>query len=331
MTNQLEHKEQVLEAVRNLVHAAAVHRELTPAVSEYVRATSLLSVSKLEDWERTIRYEICLESHFKPKLFPLRSRRLLIPWLDCCNRDGYLRENALRSLSEGAPNEFLFAIVLRRLNDWVPQVRAAAREQVSKIAADTKPEHILEALWAILPHLHSWGRLQSEDLEVLMNLLFVADVSSRLASKLIEVPAGPAASILGQTGRKPALDKFLPAISEAAVQPAVRAKAYRSQLEERIVWFEGRKWVWTDIRWCQGRYEPVLGERKIHVYRPFLETLEKAARDSSPVVRRVAGDALVAKLHHIGADAVPIAEILSGDSYPSVAERGKFVLERVEA
>jgi hypothetical protein len=98
-----------------------------------------------------------------------------------------------------------------------------------------------------------------------------------------------------------------------------------------MVWFEGRKWVWTDIRWCEGRYEPVLGERAIQVDQSFLETLRKAARDSSPIVRRVAGNVLMAKLDTIGTDALPIAEMLSQDSYPSVMERGKFALIRLKA
>ncbi|ESA37409.1 hypothetical protein N836_03190 [Leptolyngbya sp. Heron Island J] len=331
MTNQHEDKDRVLDAVRNLAHAANGHLNLVSAVSEYINATSLLSISKLEYWERTFRYEIYVEPHSRSKSFSLREHRLLIPWLDHCNGNGYLREKALRSLREGAPNGFLFAMILRRLNDWVPQVRAAAREHVPQIAANTKPEFILETLWAILPYLHTWGRLQDEDLEVLISLLSIDGIPSRLASKLVEVTAGPAASILGQAGRKPVLDKFLSTISEEAVQPAVRAKAYLSQLEERMVWFEGRKWVWTDIRWCEGRYEPVLGERAIKVNRSFLETLKKAARDSSPVVRRVAGNVLLTKLDSIGTEALPIAEILSKDSYPSVVERGKFVLARLKA
>mgnify|MGYP001800746416 CR=1 FL=1 len=149
MTNQQEDKERVLDAVRNLEHAANGHLNLVSAVSEYIRATSFLSVSKLEYWERIFRYEIYIELHSRSKLFKLRDRRLLIPWLDLCNGDGYLREKALRSLREGAPNGFLFAIVLRRLNDWVPQVRATAREHVPQMAANTKPEYILETLWAI--------------------------------------------------------------------------------------------------------------------------------------------------------------------------------------
>ncbi|MEM6256368.1 MAG: hypothetical protein AAF821_25935 [Cyanobacteria bacterium P01_D01_bin.156] len=182
-----------------------------------------------------------------------------------------------------------------------------------------------------MPHLHTWGRLQNEDLEVLISLLSIDGVPSRLASKLINVTAGPAASILGQAGRKPVLDKFLPTISKEAVQPAVRAKAYLSQLEERIVWFEDRKWVWINIRWCEGRHEPGLGERAITLDRSFLEILKEATRDNSPSVRRVAGNMLIAKLDVIGKDdALPIAKLLSQDSYPSVMERGKFALARLK-
>ena len=53
MKNQQENKERILEAVRNLIRAANIGRNLAPAVSEYVEATSLLSVSNLEYWERT--------------------------------------------------------------------------------------------------------------------------------------------------------------------------------------------------------------------------------------------------------------------------------------
>lgn len=323
MINPQVNKEQVLEAVRYIL----CNRASASALSEYVGITSGLPVAKLEYWEKTFRYEIALASSSQRLSLP--SHRLL-PWLDCCSGDGYQREKALRALKEGAPNALLCALVLRRLNDWVPQVRAAARKHIPAMAAHTQPEYLVEALWALLLHFHTWGRLQTEDLDVLMNLLSITDVQLRLVSKLIQVTTGPAASILGQVGRISVFDQFLPTICEQAIQPAVRAKAYRSQLEGRMVWFEGRKWVWTDRRWCQGRYVPVLGERKIYVYRPFFELLAKAATDDSPVVRRVAGDVLLAKLDSMGVEAFPIAKRLSADAYPSVAERGIFALQRME-
>ncbi|NET10306.1 MAG: hypothetical protein F6K09_19425 [Merismopedia sp. SIO2A8] len=336
MRNQLENTEQVLGTVRKLVRATNGHGDLTSAASDYVKATSLLPLSKLEYWEQAFSHEIWKGVHsqqsgwgvFSIHRNPFRNR-LLLPWLDCCSGDGYQREEAVRAASEGAPNSFIFALLLRRLNDWVPEVRAVAREQISIIATNTKPRHVAEALWVILPYLHTWRRLKDDDLEALINLLSLEDVPSQLASRLIHVTAGPAATVLGQVGRSPVLDSYLPTISEKAIQPSVRAKAYRSQLEERIVWVEGRKWVWTDLRWCQGHYEPILGEREIHVHRSFLETLTRAARDRSSIVRRVAGDTLIANLNAVGVDAIQIARVLSEDPYPSIAERGKFALERL--
>ena len=150
MTNQQENKDRVLDAVRNLVHAANGHLNLGSAVSEYIRATSFLSVAKLEDWERAFRYEIYVEPHSSSKLFTLRDRRLPIPWLDLCHGDGYLREKALRSLREGAPNGFLLAMVLRRLNDWVPQVRAAARISAKEVLEKSDAEIVVSVAWMCL-------------------------------------------------------------------------------------------------------------------------------------------------------------------------------------
>lgn len=326
----------MLRAARHLVSAANRDREVEEAIAEFAQITSLLPISGLKRWERAFQYEIWQQWRFVYRLFPyeiwrkLRSKRRLLPWLDCCDDDGYQRERALRASSEGAPNGFLFALVLRRLNDWVPQVRAAARECIPKMADQTKPEHIVEALWAIFQHLPTWGRLHSEDIDVLINLLTVDGVPQQFASKLIRSTTGPAASILGQASRKPVLDNFLSTISREAVQPAVRARAYRSLLEARVVWSEGRKCVWTDKVWGRKRYEPVLGERQIFVERSLLETLKQAARDRSPIVRRVAGDALIANLDSVGADARAIAKALSEDSSPSVAERGNFALKQLE-
>ena len=56
-------------------------------------------------------------------------RLLLTPGLASLfifHRNGRVREAALARLSGGLPNPFLFAAVAWRLNDWVPQVRAAA-------------------------------------------------------------------------------------------------------------------------------------------------------------------------------------------------------------
>lgn len=63
---------------------------------------------------------------------------------------------------------------------------------------------------------------------------------------------------------------------------------------------------------------------------PFIETLKKAVNDRSPIVRRVAGDMLIREIETIGAETIELAELLSSDPSPSVAERGKYALGRIE-
>ncbi|WP_299410305.1 hypothetical protein [Acaryochloris sp. IP29b_bin.148] len=129
MINPQANEEQVLETVRSLL----CDRAFAPALSKYIRVTSDLPVAKLEYWERIFRYEIELAAY--SQRLSLKSRRLL-PWLDCFSGDGYQGEKSLRALNEGAPNAFLL-----RLNDWVPQVRAEAREYIPAMASCTQPKY----------------------------------------------------------------------------------------------------------------------------------------------------------------------------------------------
>lgn len=55
----------------------------------------------------------------------------------------------------------------------------------------------------------------------------------------------------------------------------------------------------------------------------------RAAKDRSPAVRRVAGSFLIDNLDEIDEAGTSIAKGLATDRYPSVAERGQFVLDRL--
>jgi hypothetical protein len=68
-------------------------------------------------------------------------------------------------------------------------------------------------------------------------------------------------AIFSQVGRTSIPDGRFDEIAKEAIQPALCAKAYRSQFEGKLTWFEGREWEWTDIRYCQGRSKPIVGER----------------------------------------------------------------------
>lgn len=85
------------------------------------------------------------------------------------------------------------------------------------------------------------------------------------------------------------------------------------------------------MRSCKGKLQNVLGERPLHEVPPLLETMDLAASDRSCIVRAVAAEALVREMEALSGAAVPLARRLASDSSPRVAERGKFVLQRLVA
>lgn len=296
----------------------------------FFSATSLLPISNLDFWERTIRFEMQLAVRKRSPKNLWASIELDEPWLNLCSSNGFVRERALRVISGGAPNAFLFTIMLRRLNDWVPEVRVAARKAVRIAVENSEAATIADALWRALPIFESWGRWQDEDKAAVFDLIGYRVLPTLLVQKVIHNTTGPATKVLNQLSRTSAVDRFLSRIANEATQPSARARAYKISLDGRATWVEGREWVWTDKRWCKGRYEPILGERKIGIHIDRLRLLRKATRDKSPVVRRVAGSALIASLADIGRDALPLANRLAEDPYPSVAERGRFALSRLQ-
>lgn len=330
MSIPVETEEVVLKAIRVFLHSRA-DGGAADAMQSLVSITSQLSLSQLGFWEGRIR--AVLESRDQSISNPgwkfwKRPTRFL-SWLDLCSNNGFERERIVRVVTGGAPNRFFFAILVRRLNDWVPQVRAAARERIVDIAGQTPPEQVVDTLWSVYAHANTWGRMESEDRRVLASLIDAKEVALALKNRILSAIAGPATIIFSQASRSPALDPWMNELAISAVQPAVRAKAYRCLLERRAVWFAGRKWAWTELKWCKGRFEPILEERPLTIDVDVPEQLENASKDASPMVRRVAGELLIRNLKSIGADAVVLARRLAADRHPSVAARGRYALEQL--
>lgn len=323
--------EEVLSAVRQVVQSVSSGRKVVADMSVLVAATSNLSLTNLDIWERLLRWEFSkeLKASLPNKWMFWAQPTPSLTWIDLCSGDGFKREKTLRTLSGAAPNRFFFAIAVRRLNDWVPQVREAAREKLPIIAKDTDPELVVDVLCATFPHWSSWGRMEDKDKQALVEIASIEKVGHSLKSRILSATSGPMVSVLSQAGCTETLDRYLDEIARKAIQPSVRAKAYRCLLEGKMVWCDGRKWEWTDKRYCKGQFKPILCERTIRITSPFLETLKSAVMDQSPMVRRVAGEMLIRELEKIGAEALGLAELLASDPSPSVAERGKFVLKRL--
>lgn len=330
MTADLPNSQDVADAIRRYLQATAM--EAPDAFAALNRATSAVASGKLNVWERTIRNELLAAQHGRSagswKFWEKPTR--FASWLDLCNADGWKREAVLRAASGPAPNGLFLAFAIRRLNDWVPQVRAAARENLLRMATASDPQHVADALWAQLPHCSSWGRLDGSDLHVLTELIALKGPSRALHDRLLTATAGPGPVVLAQAARTAALDSWLEETASLAVQPAVRATAFRFLFERRASWSVGREWKWIDLKWCIGRLEPVLQTRELTVRSDVYKLLQLALNDASAMVRRVGADALVGNLASLRESAIVLAEQFATDRNASVAERGQYAVAKLK-
>ncbi|WP_150118818.1 hypothetical protein [Collimonas fungivorans] len=312
-------------------------------MAELARVTSLLPLSNMARWEYVIRYELSFAKHALADTERIGWRSLflfsaakniertrLLSWIDLSNADGYARERTLRTLDGPASNGFFFALAARRLNDWVVQVRGAAREVVPTLARASDPRHVVDALCALLPAWSSWARMDESDSQTIIDLIAIRGVAQELIDRVISSPTGPIPQVLSQILRTSVLDEHLTEIAMRAVQPAVRAKAYRVLLLREAAWVEGSRWRWTDVRYCEGRMEKIHGSRPLTVAPVLLDSLNAAASDRSSIVRRVASEVLVREMNTPGIPALVLARRFAADDSSSVAGRGEFVLKRLE-
>lgn len=332
MQQSKDMEDEVVSAVKAFANSINSGGKVVADMSKLIDATSQLSLSNFDYWERLIRSEFskAMEGFAQPKWKIWSKPHQLLTWLDLISWDGYKREKTLRTISSAAPNAFYFSLVLRRLNDWVPQVREAAREKLPVIAKESNPKHVVDALCIALSNWNSWGRIEEADKQVLLQIISSEEIAEALKNKLITSTSGPVTSLFSQLGRTPVLDDCLAEIAACATQPSVRAKAYRSLFEKRIVWVEGRKWQWTDIRYCEGRLKPIISERKLDIQTSFSDLLNSSAVDRSSIVRRVSAEFLIRDIEKIGNKAKVLAEQFASDKSKSVSERGRFALNKLE-
>lgn len=330
MENQQE--QEVISAVKEFAKSISSHRKVVTSMDALVDATNKLPLSNLDYWERLIRTEFdrALNDRVKANWMFWPKPSQFLTWLDLISWDGYKREKTLRTLSGAAPNSFFLTLIIRRLNDWVPQVREAAREVIPSIMKDSDPRHVVDAFCITLPNWNSWGRTEELDKSVFFEIVSKESVAHTLKNRIISSTSGPMAYLLTQVGRTSILDPYLLEIAEKAIQPSVRAKAYRSQFECRIAWFEGKKWEWKDIRYCQKHQITIIGERTIKPLISFKELLEKSASDPSSIVRRVAAEFLIKNLRNLDEDATHYANSFASDKSRAVFERGEFALKMLK-
>ena len=240
------------------------------------------------------------------------------------HRDGRLREAALQRLSDGLDGPFGVAALLWRLNDWVPQVRAAARRCIERTLPLTEASVVTSTLAAVLVRQASWSRWTDER-SILLNQLARPEVAAILARSIRKSIAGPAASLLRAVLATPSLDSELASIAAAGVQPSVRAAALTILIDREAVWANGWTWRWVDKSMGVRRRERLFVRRAVATDIERDSLIEQGAADRSAVVRRVAMAGIIR--HSLGKKAGrAVAERLKNDRSPSVRAKALYIL-----
>lgn len=331
MRKMLDDYPALAAAVRRLVSAEVTAKEAADLMVCVGSETQSIPIRRMDLWENALRAEAWAAEPGDGKQrwkFWVRPRRF-ISWIDLCSHDGRKREAALRVTTGGAPSAFLLALAFRRLNDWVPEVRAAARAAIPDLALNSKPEDVADVLWSLLPIWNNWGRMQAVDRDTVAAIASFDRVSRALRARVMGATVGPASFVLSQCARIGCFGHGIHEFAQDAVQPAVRARTFRWLLMGRTDWVVGYQWKWTDHAYCKGRLEAMLESQAIPVKPSFMTTLDAAMSDPSPMVRRVAAEFLIRELHTLGDHAFALAQKAASDVSPSVSERGNFALKQL--
>jgi len=290
-----------------------------------VRASREISRAVGLHWWPTAR-SLTLEWHFGSLSYrhELMRKNPEYAWLFLFDGNGYVREAALNSLNTPPRSPFFFSALAWRLNDWVRAVRQAAERCSERVLHRTAADVTATAALYLLSRRLVWGRWSDEG-KALDKTFEREDVMADLALELAQRSAGPLASCLRHALRYPTMDKHLPRLASAAIQPSVRAVAYRCLISGKAAWTIGFEWAWTDKVYGLRRRVPKLETREIQRTGSVADIIKAAIRDKSNVVRIVAADAVISARSQLP-DADELIARLANDKSPAVRERADYML-----
>jgi hypothetical protein len=245
-------------------------------------------------------------------------------WLFLFHPSGFIREAALDRIGNAPTSPFFFAVLAWRLNDWAPPVRKAAERCATRVLHQTDAGVAANAALYLLDRRHAWSRW-SDEAKALDRVFERGDVMAELAGLLQKHPTGPLGTSLRHALQYPGIDEHLPRIAAAAVQPSVRAVAYQCLVSGKASWPIGFEWAWIDKVYNRRTRIPKLATRDIQRIRPAAEFIREAAHDKSPLVRRVAADALIAARSQLPDEGALIA-LLAKDRNSAIRSRADFML-----
>jgi hypothetical protein len=245
-------------------------------------------------------------------------------WLFLFHPNGHVREAALHSIKTPPKSQFFLAALAWRLNDWVGPVRQAAKRCVKRISAEVPATVAADAAASLLDRRFVWGRWRDEA-NILDLILARDDVLAALVAQLQDRPTGAQAACLRNTLQYTGIDQYLPRLAASAVQPSVRAVAYRCLIAGKATWPVSFAWAWVDKVYGVRRRLPKLETRDIQRDRAVVDFVAAGIRDNSPFVRKIVADAMIAVRSQIPNEETLVAQ-LAKDRSSAVRSRADFML-----
>lgn len=238
--------------------------------------------------------------------------------------DGFVREKALHKINGPIRSPFIFAAIVWRLNDWVPEVRAAAAACASRLFALTPPDIVASAALGLLARKNSWNRWGDE--RAILDLQLIRhDVLGLIMSAIQSGNEGGNVRILRTLLLYEAIDAHLETLSKHAKDPIVRAIATQCLIDGKARWMTGKEYRWIDKSMGFRRKENSYADRPVTVAVDIDAVIRRAVDDRSAVVRRAGLTGIIR--YRLGtAESKIIAARFVNDRSTSVAEKAAFIL-----
>lgn len=147
---------------------------------------------------------------------------------------GYVREAAVHRASN-IMGPFALALLVHRLNDWVPNVRQAAEARLSEMAPSLDRGTIAacaEYLW----RFEEFGRASAIGRDIVAKLISDDATTAYIRDWLLQNSNDRAVRIIQQLLRSNAIDDLLVELARQHKHPRVRAIASRVALEGVFAW-----------------------------------------------------------------------------------------------
>lgn len=242
--------------------------------------------------------------------------------------DGFVREAALNALASPITHSVVAYGLIRRLNDWSPNVRSAARRALSRCFGQSEPSVLVPAIWVVLRDGAEWGRWKQGYAGLINEIMQHPQLAQRLVLRLQSETRAGTSTIFQALCQNPKIDGFLGGIALSAHQPHLRAGALRCIAMDKVVWPLGRsRKAWIDKSLGQYKMVADYGSRPLSVDFDLAAVLRTALRDRSVVVQKQMLDAL--SLHRHDPRFLPliveILELLSSDTRPPIRSRLAFL------